>query len=169
MKQCLNEFALVCRSMARNNLFPINVILEKEKLHESGTNFVDWYRNVRIVLKGCKKDYVLEATLGDSPPENATEEAMNLFYQRSDDYIAVQCAMLAAMEPELQKRFENWGPFETINELKGMFQQQARAERYEISQALLDCKMAEGSSVRSEGGGAARRRSASAAEANSEY
>ena len=28
-----------------------------------------------------------------------------------------------------------------------MFQQQARAERYEISQALLDCKMAEGSSV----------------------
>ena len=34
-----------------------------------------------------------------------------------------------------------------INELKGMFQQQARAERYEISQALLDCKMAEGSSV----------------------
>ena len=28
-----------------------------------------------------------------------------------------------------------------------MFQQQARAERYEISQALLDCKMAEESSV----------------------
>ena len=133
--------------MARNSTFPLAGILEKDKLHESGTNFVDWYRNVRIVLKGCKKDYVLEATLGDSPDDNATEEAMNLFYQRSDDYIAVQCAMLAAMEPELQKRFENWGPFETINELKGMFQQQARAERYEISQALLDCKMAEGSSV----------------------
>ena len=73
---------------------------------------------------------------------------MYLFYQHSNDYIAVQCAMLAAMEPELQKRFKNWGPFETINELKGMFQQQARAERYEISQALLDCKMAEGSSDR---------------------
>ena len=80
---------------------------------------MDWYRNVRIVLKGCKKDYVLEATLGDFPDDNATEEAMNLFYQRSDDYIVVQCAMLAAMEPELQKRFENWGPFERINELKG--------------------------------------------------
>ena len=72
-------------------------------------------------MKGCKKDYVLEANLGDAPNENATEEEMNLFYQRSDDYIAVQCAMLAAMEPELQKRFENWGPSETINELKGMF------------------------------------------------
>ena len=59
---------------------------------------MDWYHNVRIVLKGCKKDYVLEATLGDSPDDNATEEAMNLFYQRSDDYIAVQCAMLAAID-----------------------------------------------------------------------
>jgi hypothetical protein len=50
------------------------------------------------------------------------------------------------MEPELQKHFQNWGPFETINELKDLFQQQARAERYEISQALIDCKMAKGSS-----------------------
>ena len=86
--------------MARNSTFPLAGILDKDKLHESGTNFVDWYRNVRIVLKGGKKEYVLEATQGDSPPKNSTEEAMNLFYQCSDDYIAIQCAMLAAMEPE---------------------------------------------------------------------
>ena len=87
--------------MARNSTFPLAGILDKDKLHESGTNFVDWYRNVRIVLKGYKKDYVLEETLGDSPNENATEEAMNLFYQRSDDYIGVQYAVLTMMEPEL--------------------------------------------------------------------
>jgi hypothetical protein len=29
------------------------------------------------------------------------------------------------------KAFEDWGPFETIHELKILFQQQARAERYE--------------------------------------
>jgi hypothetical protein len=45
--------------MARDQNFPIAMILEKEKLHESGTNFVDWFRNVGIVLKGAKKDYVL--------------------------------------------------------------------------------------------------------------
>ena len=33
--------------MARNSTFPLAGILEKDKLHESGTNFVDWYRNVR--------------------------------------------------------------------------------------------------------------------------
>ena len=89
MKQCLNEFAHVCRSMACNNNFPLAAILEKEQLHESGTNFVDWYRNVRIVLKGAKKDYVLKATLGDSPLDNATKYAFNVFRSRSDDYIAV--------------------------------------------------------------------------------
>jgi hypothetical protein len=51
------------------------------------------------------------------------------------------------MEPDLQRKFENCGPYETLLELKGMFQQQTRAERYEISQALLDFKMVEGSSV----------------------
>lgn len=75
--------------MARNTAFPLAGILEKEKLHESGTNFVDWYRNVRIVLKGAKKDYVLEATLGDAPDDDATDEAYNLFQQRSDDYLSV--------------------------------------------------------------------------------
>jgi hypothetical protein len=49
------------------------------------------------------------------------------------------------MEPKLQKCFENWGPFETVNELKDLFQQQARDKRYEISQALLGYKMVEGS------------------------
>ena len=104
---------------------------------------------MRIVLKGAKKDYVLEATLGDATDNNATQAVLDLFQQRSDDYIAVKCPILAAMEPELQKRFENWDPYETIVELKGIFQKQARSERFEISQSLLNYKMAEVSSVSS--------------------
>ena len=87
--------------MARNSAFPLAGLLEKEKLYESGTNFVDWHRNVRIVLRGAKKDYVLEATLGDPPADDATQDAFNVFQTRSDDYISVQCALLACMEPEL--------------------------------------------------------------------
>jgi hypothetical protein len=133
--------------MARDQNFPIDAILEKEKLHESRTNFLDWFCKVRIVLKSAKKDYVLEETLGDPPVEEATAAAKELYQQHVDDYIIVQCALLASMEPELQKRLEDWGPFETINELKNLLQQQARDERYEILQALIDCKMAEGSSI----------------------
>ena len=58
--------------MARSNTIPLSGIIEKEKLHEAGTNFVDWFRNVRIVLKGAKKEYVLESALGQRPELDAT-------------------------------------------------------------------------------------------------
>jgi hypothetical protein len=61
--------------MARNQNFSIATLQEKEKLHESRTNFVDWFSNVRIVLKGAKKDHVLEATIGDPPVEEVTPAA----------------------------------------------------------------------------------------------
>ena len=44
-----------------NSRFNLCSILEKEKL--SGTNFIDWYRNLRIILKQEKKEYVLEVPL----------------------------------------------------------------------------------------------------------
>jgi hypothetical protein len=75
------------------------MILEKGKLHESATNFVDWFHNVRIVLKGVKKDYVLDATLGSPHVEEETPTAKELYQQQLDDYIRVQCTLLASMEP----------------------------------------------------------------------
>ena len=77
-KHWLNEFALVCRSMARNGNFPLSAILEKERLHDSGANFTDWFHNVRIVLKGAKKDYFFYATLGVPPMDNATQAVHDL-------------------------------------------------------------------------------------------
>ena len=65
--------------MAHNSAFPITQLLEKEKLHESGINFMDWFRNVRIILKGAKKDYVLEQTLGLAPVDDATDDAVRVF------------------------------------------------------------------------------------------
>jgi hypothetical protein len=51
------------------------------------------------------------------------------------------------MEPELQNHFEEFkGPYEILEELKTMFQTQARSERYAISVKFFDCKMEEGSS-----------------------
>jgi hypothetical protein len=65
--------------MACAQTFPVATILQKEKLHESGDNFVDWFHNVRIVLKGAKKDYVLDATLGEPPADNITQAAQDVF------------------------------------------------------------------------------------------
>ena len=127
--------------------FNINAFLEKEKLKESGSNFTDWHRNVRIILSGCKKSFVLEAPLGDPPADDAPQDDLNVYESRSDDYIIVKCAILYSLEPELQKRFENHGAYEMVEELKTMFQTQARAERYEISEKFFTCKMEEHNSV----------------------
>jgi len=47
---------------------PIRKLLEKEKLN--GSNFLEWFRNLRIVLRGEKKAYVLDETLPEKPASN---------------------------------------------------------------------------------------------------
>ena len=45
-----------------------NAFLEKEKLRDDGSNFVDWLHNLRIILTAAQKAYVLDAPLGVPPP-----------------------------------------------------------------------------------------------------
>ena len=45
--------------MAKSN-FNFNVFAEKEKLKNNGSNFTNWFRNLRIILSGEQKDYFLE-------------------------------------------------------------------------------------------------------------
>ncbi len=42
-----------------------SAFLEKTKLKDDGINYTDWVQNLRIILIAAKKDYVLEAPLGD--------------------------------------------------------------------------------------------------------
>src|SRR3954454_3789695 len=133
--------------MAKSS-FNFNVFAEKEKLKKNGSNFTNWFRNLRIILAGGQKDYVLEKSLGDSPAIDAPADEKAVYQSRKDDYGVIKRTMLFSMEPELQNRFETYpGPFEILEELKTMFQTQARSERYEISKKFFNCKMEEGSSV----------------------
>ena len=43
-------------------------ILEKDKLNR--TNFLDWYKNLRIVLKQEGKEYILDQPIPDEPAAN---------------------------------------------------------------------------------------------------
>ena len=127
--------------------FNFNAFLEREKLKSNGSNFTDWFRNLRIILNAGQKAYVLDAPLGDPPLPVESEDIVNIYRTRSDDYSIVQCAILYGLEPELQKRFEHTGAYEIIEELKVIFQTQARAESYEASEKFFNCKMEENSSV----------------------
>src|SRR3954465_6276967 len=123
-----------------------NAFLEKTKLKDDGSNYADWVRNLRIILIEAKKDYVLEAPLGDAP-FLANQDVMNGHQSRADDYSLVQCGMLYSLEPGLQKRFEQHGAYEMFEELKLIFQVHAQVERYEVSHKFFSCKMEENSSI----------------------
>ena len=124
-----------------------NVFLEKAKLKDDGSNYTDWVGNLRIILIAAQKNYVLEAPLVDKPTAGATADAMSVWQTRSNKYSKVQCAMLYGLEPGLQRRFECHEAYEMFQELKLIFQANARVERYEVSNKFYSCKMEENSFV----------------------
>ncbi|KAK8593576.1 hypothetical protein V6N12_045653 [Hibiscus sabdariffa] len=128
-----------------NNTISLRSLLEKEKLN--GINFLDWFRNLRIVLKQERKEYVIEEAVPNDPGPNASRADKDKFKKHMDDMVDVGCLMLATMTPELQKQHENMVAYEMIQNLKEIYEGQTRQERYETSKALFQCKMSEGSSV----------------------
>ncbi|KAJ9561673.1 hypothetical protein OSB04_006833, partial [Centaurea solstitialis] len=127
-----------------NNL-SLRSILEKDKL--TGSNFLDWERNLMIVLKHERKWYVLEEPLGEAPPATAPAAARNAHKKHSDDLLDVACLMFATMSPDLQAGLINTNAYDMIRQLRDMFQTQARTERYDATKAFNECKMVKGTSV----------------------
>ena len=110
-----------------------DMFLEKIVLKDVSSNDADWIRDLRFILIAAQKNYVLDAPLGDRPIAGADADVMNVWQSKADDYSIVQCAMLYDLESELQRRFERHGAYEMFQELKLIFQANARIERYEVS------------------------------------
>ena len=54
--------------------------------------------------------------------------------------------MLYGLETGIQRRFERHGAYEMFQELKLIFQENARIDRHEVSNKFYSCKMEENSS-----------------------
>ncbi|GKB07114.1 zinc finger, CCHC-type containing protein [Tanacetum coccineum] len=121
-------------------------ILDKEKLN--GSNVLDWYRNLWIVLRNEQKLHHLEEALPEAPPATATAAVRNAYTRRVAEQQEVACLMLVSMTLEIQKNLEDCTAFEILQELKTMFQQQAKQELFETVKAFHACKQEEGQSVR---------------------
>src|SRR3954466_15307941 len=93
-----------------HNTLSLRSVLQKDKL--SGTNFLDWYRNLRIVLKHEKKIYVLEKPIPKQPASDALKKDINIYEKHVDDALDIGCLMLATMTPELQKQHENMDAYD---------------------------------------------------------
>ena len=66
-----------------------NAFLEKSKLKDDGSNYMDWVRNLRIILIAVDKNYVMEAPLGGRPIAGADADVMKVWLAQYDDYLIV--------------------------------------------------------------------------------
>jgi hypothetical protein len=127
--------------------FNFNMFMEKEKLATNGSNFTNWALNPRILLNAAQKSYVLEAPMGTPPADDASDEEKNVFLTRKEDHGLAHCGILYGLEPELRKHFEHINAFDTMGDLKMIFDTHATIESYEASEKFFRCMMEENSSV----------------------
>ena len=83
-------------------------ILDANKL--TGPNYVDWLRNLRIVLTQEKLSYILDSPNLEVIREDASEEEKVTHNMWLNDSMTVRCIMLALMSNELQRQHEYMEP-----------------------------------------------------------
>ncbi|XP_071914057.1 uncharacterized protein [Coffea arabica] len=125
---------------------PFSTILEKNTL--TGPNFIDWLRNLRIVLNSEKIGYILETLVPNPLPEGATELQQTTFRKWEEDDMQTRCYMLASMNNELQRQYEKMGTAKDILlHLQELYGEQSRIARYEISKELFRTRLTEEADV----------------------
>ncbi|XP_056689832.1 uncharacterized protein [Spinacia oleracea] len=92
-----------------------------------------------------EKEYVLEEAMPEAAGDGVTQAALNRWIDANKD--DVKCLMLATMSADLQKTFINSDAFAIISELKNMFQDLARVERFETHRKILETKLKKGEPV----------------------
>ncbi|GJY28817.1 zinc finger, CCHC-type containing protein [Tanacetum coccineum] len=128
-------------SSANNSVF--RGFFEKQKL--IGPNFIDWYRQLRIVLSIEDKLNYLEQPL---PPVLVAPEGQQVALEIIAAHTAwikgskeIVGLMLMTMEPEIQRNLENLHAYEMLQELKTLFAQQAEQELLQTTRDFHSCNL----------------------------
>ena len=135
------------QSAPHSNSSVTSILSLCSKVQLNGTNYNDWIRNIKMALRYENKEYVLETELVDIDPETATPEEIALYQKHSDDATKVACIMIAIMNPELQRIYEDYWPFEMHKELAEKFRKQERIERCKVVKDFTNSKPKDGESI----------------------
>ncbi|KAL6509592.1 hypothetical protein OROGR_022902 [Orobanche gracilis] len=129
------------------NMNPLAILLDKNTL--IGPHFVDWLRNLMIVLCIEGLGYVLEKDI-PAPPmrtKNNQEEINNHKKWVKDD-VKVRAYMMASMYNELQSAHEKMtSARQILSHLTELYGEHSRTARYEISKDLFGARMKVGEKV----------------------
>ncbi|XP_022872963.1 uncharacterized protein LOC111391915 [Olea europaea var. sylvestris] len=107
------------------SLNPLSVIFNKNQLVEE--NYVDWKRNLNIVLTAEKYKFVLDEVCPEAPKDDSTKSQKTAYekWHHSDEMAC--CYILASMSNVLQQKHQNMETaFDIMESLQEMFGHQSR-------------------------------------------
>ncbi|GJU11711.1 hypothetical protein Tco_1134107 [Tanacetum coccineum] len=122
----LEKYGRLGSNFVNNSVF--RGFFEKQKL--TGPNFIDWYRQLRIVLLFEDKLNYLELPIPATPvPPVAGQQVPSEILAAHAAWVKgqkeIDVLMLMTMKPDLQRNLETLGAYDMLKELKTLFSQQA--------------------------------------------
>ncbi|GKE15740.1 hypothetical protein Tco_1423317 [Tanacetum coccineum] len=120
----------------------------------TGPNFIDWYRQLRIVQFTKDKLNYLEHPIPVAPVlafagQQVPSEALAAHVAWVKVQKEIDVLMLMTMEPDIQWNLENLGAYDMLHELKTLFSQQAEQELLQMVRDFHTSKQEEGQSISS--------------------
>ncbi|KAL0010802.1 hypothetical protein SO802_005910 [Lithocarpus litseifolius] len=135
------------RRFIMTNFNPLAKILDENRL--SGPNYVDWKRNLIIVLTADKIAHVLNIEAPELALADATEEQRDAFNKWHEADEMAKCYIMASMTNVLQKQCQGLVTAQDMMmHLKEMFGEQSRSAWQTAMKNLMSTKMVEGTPVR---------------------
>ena len=106
-------------------------ILDTNKLTDP--NYVDWLRNLCIVLVQEKLSYILNTPDPDLVGEDALEEEKATYKMWQNDSMIVKCIILASMSNKLSRQYKDMDASSILLNLKELYGEQSRTAWYKLS------------------------------------
>ncbi|XP_057981282.1 uncharacterized protein LOC131166725 [Malania oleifera] len=126
---------------------PLAIILKENKL--VGPNYIEWKRNLNIVLIAEEYKYVLVKVCPQEPGEGTTEEETQAYRRWIKADEMARCYILASMSNVLQHQHQSVpSAYDIMQNLKEIFGDQNCAARQTVIKELMNTTMAEGTPVR---------------------
>ena len=106
-----------------------------------GPYFLDWLKNLRIVLKEEKIAYVIVKPIPEFLTVDAPESVQNAYKKHLIDSVRVGLFIHTSMSPEFQKRYKTEDAYSIVRYLREHYNEQEAVEGFKFSRLLFDSKM----------------------------
>ena len=147
MYGCVMDTFYFSQSISIMSLNPLSVILKENKLE--GPNYVDWKRNLDIVLIADDYKFVLETDCPAKPADNASAEDKAVYNKWIKANEMAKCYILASMSNVLQHQHHSYeSAYEIMENLRSLLRTQSRSARSLAIRSLMNKTMKEGTPVR---------------------